>query len=69
MIENNFFPATKPMRYLLNAFRKRLTAIPCKLDSAKNNPQSLLPEQIPEVQSLRIHQKVIDSHEIGDTNY
>jgi hypothetical protein len=39
MIENNFFPATKPMGYLLNAFRKkRLIAIPCKLDSARNEP-------------------------------
>jgi hypothetical protein len=40
MIENNFFPATKPMGYLLNAnaFRKRLiTTIPCKLDSAQNS--------------------------------
>jgi hypothetical protein len=24
MIENNFFPAIRPMRYLLDTFRKRL---------------------------------------------
>jgi hypothetical protein len=40
MIENNFFPATKPMGYLLNAFRKRLTIIPCKLNSAQNRPRT-----------------------------
>jgi hypothetical protein len=38
MIENNFFPATKPMGYLLNAFRERLIAIPCKIDSAQSAP-------------------------------
>jgi hypothetical protein len=36
--------------------------------STQRRIQALLPEQIPEVQSLRIHQKVINRREIGNAN-
>jgi hypothetical protein len=68
MIENNFFPATKPMGYLLNAFRKRLTTIPLQARLSEDQAQGLLPEQVPEVQSLRIHQKVVNRRKIGNTH-
>jgi hypothetical protein len=56
MIENSFFPATRPMRYLLDAFRKRLISFtPIKPESEENNYQDLLSEKVPVVQPLRLH--------------
>jgi len=56
MIENSFFPATGPMRYLLDAFWKRLISFtPIKPESEENNYQALLSEKVPIVQPLRVH--------------
>jgi len=56
MIENSFFPATRPMRYLLDAFWKRLISFtPIKPESEENNYQALLSEKVPVVQPLRVH--------------
>jgi hypothetical protein len=69
MIENNFFPATRPMRYLLDAFRKRLIPFTLiKLESEENNYQPLLSEKVPVVQPLRLHQVVVDCRKIRDAD-
>jgi len=70
MIENNFFPATRHMKYLLDAFRKRLIlCTPSKPESEENNyQQALLSEQVPVVQPLRFHQKVVDCRKIRDAD-
>jgi hypothetical protein len=69
MIENNFFPATGPMRYLLDAFPNRLISFtPINPESEENNYQALLSEKVPVVQPLRLHEKVVDCRKICDTN-
>jgi hypothetical protein len=56
------------MRYLLDAFRKRLIPLTHNPESEQNNYQALLSEKVPVVQPLRLHQIVIDSRKIRDAD-
>jgi hypothetical protein len=57
------------MKYLLDAFRKRLISFtPIKPESGEKNYQALLSEKVPVVQPLRLHQIVIDCRKIRDAD-